>query len=183
MSDITERFERVTSRFTDCVRAVPPTAWGNPSPCEGWTARDVVGHLTEWIPAFFGSQGVVFPAVPSVDDDPVGAWETVQRTIAGALADPTMANQQVETPFGPQSLAETVDMIVTGDVFTHTWDLARATGQSETLDLDQLQRMIAGMNAMPEEVLRADGMFGPRIDVPADADDQTRFLGYVGRRA
>ncbi len=74
-------------------------------------------------------------------------------------------------------------MIVTGDVFTHTWDLARATGQSETLDPDQLQRMIAGMGSMPEEVLRADGMFGPRIDVPDEADDQMRFLGYVGRRA
>ena len=183
MSDIAERYERVTSQFTERVRAVPPSAWNNPSPCEGWTARDVVGHLTQWIPAFFGSHGVEFPVVPSVEDDPLGAWETVRVTIATALADPIMAATEVETPFSKQSLAETVDMIVTGDVFTHTWDLARATGQSETLDPDQLQRMIAGIGAMPDEVLRAEGMFGPPIDVPADADDQTRFLGYVGRRA
>ena len=183
MNDIAERYERITAQFTDRVRAVPASAWDNPSPCEGWSARDVVGHLTEWIPAFFGSQGVEFPAVPSVEHDPVAAWETVQATIASALADPTTAAKQVETPFMTQSLAETVDMIVTGDVFTHTWDLARATGQTETLDADQLQRMIAGMAAMPDEVLRADGMFGPRIEVSADADDQTRFLGYVGRRA
>ena len=183
MSDITERYERVTSQFTERVRAVPPGAWDNPSPCEGWTARDVVGHLTQWIPGFFGSQGVEFPAVPSVEDDPVGAWETVQATIAGALADPVMAAKQIETPFSSQSLAETVDLIVIGDVFTHTWDLARATGQPETLDPDQLQRMVAGIGQMPEEMLRADGMFGPRIDVPDDADDQTRLLGYFGRRA
>ena len=183
MSDIAERYERITAQFTDRVRAVPADAWNNPSPCDGWTARDVVGHLTEWIPAFFASQGVEFPTVPSVQDDPVGAWETVQSTIAKALADPAMAAKHIETPFSRQSLAETVDMIVTGDVFTHTWDLARATGQSETLDPDQLQRMIAAMGAMPEEVLRADGMFGPRIDVPADADDQTRFLAFAGRRA
>jgi uncharacterized protein (TIGR03086 family) len=183
MNDIAERYERITSQFTERVRAVPEAAWNNPSPCEGWTARDIVGHLTEWIPGFFGAQGVEFPAVPSVEDDPVGAWETVQATIAKALADPTVATKEIETPFNKQSLAETVDMIVTGDVFTHTWDLARATGQSEELDADQLQRMIAGMSAMPEEVLRSEGMFGPRIDVPADADEQTRFLGYVGRRA
>ena len=182
MSEIAERYERITAQFTDLVRAVPAAAWNNPSPCEGWTARDVVGHLTEWIPAFFGSQGVEFPAVPSVHDDPVGAWETVQSTISKALADPAMAARQIETPFNRQSFAETVDMIVTGDVFTHTWDLARATGQSETLDADQLQRMIAAMGSMPEEVLRADGMFGPPIDVPADADDQTKFLAYFGRR-
>jgi uncharacterized protein (TIGR03086 family) len=183
MSDIAERYERITAQFTERVRAVPADAWNNPSPCEGWTARDVVGHLTEWIPAFFGSQGVEFPAVPSVQDDPVGAWETVQQTVGNALRNPTMAAKQVETPFSKQSLAETVDMIVTGDVFTHTWDLARATGQTETLDPDHLQRMIAAMGEMPDEVLRADGMFGPRVEVPADADDQTRFLAYAGRRS
>jgi uncharacterized protein (TIGR03086 family) len=126
---------------------------------------------------------VDFPAAPSVDDDPLGAWVAVQAAIGSALVDPTLAAEQIETPFGTQSLAETVDMIVTGEVFTHTWDLARATGQPETLDPDQLQRMLASIGAMPDEVLRADGMFGPRIDVPTNADDQTRFLAYVGRRA
>lgn len=183
MSEIAERYERITAQFTDRVRGVSPEAWNNQSPCAGWTARDVVGHLTEWIPAFFAAQGVAFPAVPAVRTDPVGAWETVQRAISTALADSTTAAKEIVTPFGTQSLADTVDMIVTGDVFTHTWDLARATGQSETLDADQLERMVVAIGAMPEEALRADGMFGPRIDVPADADPQTRFLGYVGRRA
>ncbi|HYL53688.1 MAG TPA: TIGR03086 family metal-binding protein [Acidimicrobiia bacterium] len=183
MSEIAERYARITGQFTDRVRAVPASAWDNASPCEGWTARDIVGHLTEWIPGFFGAQGLRFPEVPSIEDDPVAAWETVRTTIAAALADPALADRPVETPFGTQSLAATVDMIVTGDVFTHTWDLARATGQDETLDGEQLQRMIASMGSMPEEALRADGMFGPPIDVPHDADDQTRFLAYVGRRA
>ena len=183
MSDIAERYARITGQFTDRVLAVSPEGWNDRSPCTGWTARDVVGHLTDWIPGFFGPVGVDFPVVPSVQDDPVGAWVTVQETIAGALADPDMAVKQVDTPFGTHSFAETVDMIVIGDVFTHTWDLSRATGQSETLDPEQLQRMIAGMGAIPEEMMRADGMFGPRIDVADDADDQTRFLAYVGRRA
>src|SRR5579885_3782958 len=109
MSDIVERYQRVTARFTEVVRAVPAHAWNNPSPCEGWTARDVVGHLTEWIPAFFGSQGVEFPAVPSVQDDPARAREAVQSTIGEALTDPTLADKQIATPFSTQSLAETVD--------------------------------------------------------------------------
>jgi uncharacterized protein (TIGR03086 family) len=183
MSEIAERYERITGQFTDRVLAVSKEGWNNPSPCKGWTARDVAGHLTDWIPGFFASIGVEFPVVPSVQDDPVGAWVAVQDTIGSALDDPDTAVKQVETPFGKQSFEETVDMIVTGDVFTHTWDLSRATGQSETLDPEQLQRMIAGMGAIPDEVLRADGMFGPKIDVPDDVDDQTRFLAYVGRRA
>jgi uncharacterized protein (TIGR03086 family) len=183
MSEIFERYARITGQFTDRVHGVSTEAWDNPSPCEGWTARDVVGHLTDWIPGFFGAVGVEFPALPSVQDDPVGAWVAVQAAIARSLADPNMAAKEVETPFGTQSFAETVDMIVTGDVFTHTWDLARATGQPETLDAEQLQRMIAGMGAMPEEMMRAEGMFGPKIEVADDVDDQTRFLAYVGRRA
>ncbi len=121
--------------------------------------------------------------MPSVQDDPVAAWETVQSTLAEALADPVLAARIVETPFSAQSLAETVDMIVIGDVFTHTWDLARATGQDDALDPDQLQLMIGAIGAIPEEALRADGMFGPPLEVAADADDQTTFLAYFGRRA
>ena len=130
MSDIDERYQRVTGEFTARARAVPLGAWDNPSPCAGWTARDVVGHLTGWIPGFFGAHGVKFPPLPSVQDDPVAAWETVQATLAAALSDPALAARPVETPFSTQSLAETVDMIVTGDVFTHTWDLARALGRT-----------------------------------------------------
>jgi uncharacterized protein (TIGR03086 family) len=76
-------------------------------------------------------------------------------------------------------------MIVVGDVFIHTWDLARATGLDESLDADQVQRMLDSMGSIPDEVLRTGGMFGPRIDVPADADDQTKLLAFreLGRRA
>ena len=34
-----------------------------------------------------------------------------------------------------------------------------------------------------DDVLRASGQFGPRVEVPEDADAQTRLLGLVGRRA
>jgi uncharacterized protein (TIGR03086 family) len=183
MDEIRERFERITGQFTERVAAVPADAWDNPSPCEGWTARDVVGHLTEWIPGFFGSQGVEFPPVPSVQDEPLAAWTVVRDVVAKTLDDPELAAKPVATPVSTQTLAETVDMIVTGDVFTHTWDLARATGQDDTLDRDQVQRMLAATGAMPDEVLRADGMFGPAVEVPADADDQTKLLAYLGRRA
>lgn len=183
MSDIFERYARIAGIFSDRVHAVPSQAWDNPSPCEHWTARDVVGHLIGWIQPFFSSQGVEFPAVPSVDDNPAGAWDVVQAVIANALADPDAAGREIDTPFGRQSFAETVDTLVIPEMFTHGWDLSRATGQSDLLDGEQLQRMIAGMGALPEDVMRAPGMFGPRIEVPDGVDDQTRFLAYVGRRA
>jgi hypothetical protein len=33
-----------------------------------------------------------------------------------------------------------------------------------------------------DEVLRASGHYGPRVDVPPDADEQTRLIAFTGRR-
>ena len=77
-------------------------------------------------------------------------------------------------------LPEAVDRFYTSDVFMHTWDLARATGQDETLDRDLCAALLAGMEPI-EDVMRSSGQYGPRVAVPADADVQTRLLGFIGR--
>ena len=64
----------------------------------------------------------------------------------------------------------------TGDVFMHTWDLARATGQDDTLDPERCAEMLAGMEPI-EDVMRGSGQYGARVDVPPDADVQTRLSG------
>ena len=43
----------------------------------------------------------------------------------------------------------------------HTWDLARATGQDETLDAEFSATLLAGMEPM-DEILRASGQYGAR---------------------
>jgi uncharacterized protein (TIGR03086 family) len=77
-------------------------------------------------------------------------------------------------------LGQAIDMIYTSDVFLHRWDLARATGQDETLDPDTCAAMLEGMLPM-DEVLRQSGQYGPRVDVPDDADVQTKLLAFIGR--
>jgi hypothetical protein len=32
-----------------------------------------------------------------------------------------------------------------------------------------------------EEAMRSSGQYGARVEVPADADVQTRMLGFIGR--
>ena len=71
-------------------------------------------------------------------------------------------------------------MIYTSDVFLHQWDLARATGQDETLDGTKCAVMLEGMLPM-DEVLRQSGQYGPRVQVPDDADVQTKLLAFIGR--
>jgi uncharacterized protein (TIGR03086 family) len=77
-------------------------------------------------------------------------------------------------------LGQAIDMIYTGDVFLHRWDLARATGQDETLDPDKCAAMLEGMLPM-DEALRQSGQYGPRVHVTDDADVQTKLLAFIGR--
>ena len=182
MSEISERYERVAGQFTQRVRAVPAGAWDEPAPCEGWVARDIVGHLTEWLPAFFFERwGIDAPSVPSAGDDPEAAWAMVDGAIQAALDDPAVAGRERDTPMGPSSFEATVDMICTPDVLVHTWDLARATGQDETLDADTVHRFVESMEPA-DEAMRSSGHYGPRVPVPEGADEQTRLIAFVGRQ-
>lgn len=178
-----EEHRAIAGRFTHVVRGTDPARWDDPAPCEGWVARDVVRHLVTWFPAFLqGSAGVDLPPGPSVDDDPVGAWTTLADAVQGLLDDPESAARPVANPhIGEMTLADATAMIWVNDVFLHTWDLARATGQDERLDPERCARMYEGMLPM-DDVLRGSGHYGPKVEVPDDADPQTKLLAFIGRR-
>jgi uncharacterized protein (TIGR03086 family) len=177
-----DEHRRIAGEFTATVEGTDPAAWDRPAPPEGWVARDVVRHLVEWFPAFLsGAAGITLPPGPSVDVDPVGAWRTQTDAVQALLDDPTTADKEHDLPhIGTMSLAQAVDMIYTADVFLHRWDLARATGQDETLDPVKCAEMLEGMLPM-DEVLRQSGQYGPRVEVADDADVQTKLLAFIGR--
>jgi uncharacterized protein (TIGR03086 family) len=180
--DRADEHRRIAGEFTKTVEGTAPEAWDNPAPPEGWVARDVVRHLVEWFPAFLqGSTGITLAAGPSVDDDPAGAWRTQTDAVQALLAAPAVADHVYDlVPSGTMALGQAIDMIYTSDVFMHRWDLARATGQDETLDPDKCAEMLEGMLPV-DEALRQSGHYGPRVEVPEDADVQTRLLAFIGR--
>lgn len=182
MSTPAEEHRRVAAVFTETVEGVGPGDWDRPSPVDGWVARDVVRHLTEWLPAFLeGSAGITLPTGPSVDADPAGAWRRHTDAVQALLDDPETAEREHDLPhLGRMSVGQAIDTIYTPDVFLHRWDLARATGQDETLDPATCAVVLEGMLPM-DEVLRQSGQYGPRVDVPDDADVQTKLLAFIGR--
>lgn len=173
---------RIAAAFTERVVGATSTAWDHPAPVEGWAARDVVRHLVEWFPAFLKSGADIdLPTGPSVDDDPVAAWSVHSDAVQALLDDPTTAEKVlVNRHVGEVPLDQAVDRFYTSDVFMHTWDLARATGQDETLDPVKCTELLEGMLPL-DDMLRASGQYGPRVDVPDDADVQTKLIGFIGR--
>jgi uncharacterized protein (TIGR03086 family) len=178
--DPAARHRAVAGVFTERVRATK--SWDAPAPVAGWAARDVVRHLVEWLPGFLaGGTGITLPAGPGVDTDPAGAWQSQCDAVQALLDDPRTAGRTLSNRhIGDVPLGQGIDRFYTTDVFLHTWDLARATGQDDRLDPEFCAALLTGMEPM-DEVLRASGQYGPRVPVPDDADPQTRLIGFIGR--
>lgn len=177
---IPDRYRTAAADFTDRVHGTQD--WDVPTPVAEWRARDVVGHLTTWLPALVsaGSQ-VEFAPVPSADDDPVAAWVETDAQVRSLLENP--ATDQVEFShehIGALPLPAMLDQYFTSDVVFHTWDLARATGQDDRLDEDFIAGALEGMSAQAE-MIRASGQFGQQQRVPEGASTQERFLAFIGR--
>lgn len=175
-----ERHREVAGAFTD--RVLGTRRWDAPAPVDGWTARDVVRHLTGWFPAFLAAgAGVELARGPGVDDDPVAAWRVHSDAVQALLDDPATGRRVLaDRRIGEMPLDVAVDRFYTADVFMHTWDLARATGQDDRLDPDLCAELLAGMEQV-EGAMRSSGQYGPPVPVPDGADAQARMLGFIGR--
>lgn len=179
MTEQAERYATVADGFGDRVRGV--AEWNAPTPCEGWVARDVVDHVVGWFPGlFFDPWGLQHPEGPSVADDPVGAWGALDAAVRAALADPAVAASEREIRPGTFPFEQAVATFGTPDLLVHTWDLARATGQDESLDPAAVHELLEGMSAMLTDEMRGE-QFGPAVPVPDDADEQTRLIAFTGR--
>lgn len=198
-----ERHRVIAHDFADLAGRVAD--WDAPAPVDGWTARDVVRHLVTWLPGFLAGGGVALRQVPAaaghaaeagqpvpvdrsapsggatVSGDPLTAWTLHSVSVQEVLDDSVLAN----SPFAHQQVGEmlletAIDRFYTADVFMHTWDLARASGQHANLEPAFCAELLAGMGPM-ERVIRSSGQFGPRVAVASDADAQTRLIGFIGR--
>jgi uncharacterized protein (TIGR03086 family) len=178
-----DEYREIAGRFTRLVEAVPDDAtWQRQSPVPEWVARDVVRHLVEWFPGFLADgAGITLPQGPDVDNDPVGAWRTMSDGVQAVLDDPASRGRVLVNPhIGEVPVPEAIARFFTADVFMHTWDLARATGQDETLDPERCAQLLDGMQPL-DDILRSSGQYGPKVDVPDDADVQTKMLAFIGR--
>jgi uncharacterized protein (TIGR03086 family) len=175
-----DRYRKLAAAFTTKVAAVPDDRWGNPSPCPGWTALDVVRHVAETPAMFFGLVGADMGPLPSVDADPMVAWGATRDRVQAALDDPELANTEFDGFFGRSTFAGAVDRFVCFDLVVHGWDLARATGLDERIDPEEVMRVWNDSRAFGD-ALRTQGVCGTEVPVPTDADQQQRLLGFLGR--
>jgi uncharacterized protein (TIGR03086 family) len=182
MSDVLDRYRRVAKGFDAAVSAATPETWEAQSPCEQWTARDVVTHVVT------GHRGVIAavsgrqPEPLGADEDPREAWGHAMQAIERIAGDPETLAREIDGPLGTMPAGRIIGRFVTMDLLVHTWDLARAVGADERLDEEAVRRAYEVVQPM-DAMIRQPNVFGPRLDPPAGADLQTEFLYFLGRRA
>lgn len=182
MDTVAARYRRLAASMTDRVAGVVEEDWSRPSPCERWTARELLAHLLDVHGRFQAMVGRELVAHPSVEDDPLGAWTAVRDQTQGDLDDPARAEEEYDGRFGRSTFAEAVDGFVCFDLVVHGWDLARATGQDETVDPAEVERLQAMVDAMGD-VMRSNGVITDPVEPAPGASAQERLLCALGRRA
>jgi uncharacterized protein (TIGR03086 family) len=182
-----DRYRTVAAGFLARVDGIPADAWSAPSPCVGWSVRDVVAHAVivhrRVLARLTGGE------LPSIEPPPPQPGEDLRADLRArvaevreAVADPLRASRRVESMIGELTFAGLVGTLLCVDTLIHTWDVARATGQDERLDQAAVADALAFL--APRDVeLRQPGEFGPRLDPPPGADEQARLIAFSGRAA
>ena len=182
MTSISDRYRRLADEMTKKIDQVPADKWGAPTPCPDWTTTDLVRHLVEAPGMFFGMAGLEAPKVPPVEDDPAAAFAAMRDAVQAALDDPATATKEYDGFAGKSTFEKGVDQFVCTDLIVHGWDLSRAAGIDEHIDAKDLKAVQEAMAPMADK-MRSPQAFGPEIDPPAGADEQTKVLAFLGRRA
>ena len=182
MSQNLRIFTKALYGFDAVVQRVQPDQWGNDTPCDGWTAKDLVAHECGVIDALseMAETGqVAMPATPDVGDDPIGRWDETRERVLDALDTQGALHTHGAFWWGEMTIDQLV-AFVTWDPLAHSWDLAKATGQ-DSHAADDVAAAALGTIGPMAETLRKMQLMGDPVDVPGDADAMTRFLGLTGR--
>ena len=186
IESIADRYRRRAAHMTETVAAVASDRWEISTPCEEWTARDLVRHLVDTQAMFAGFIDRSFEPGPSLADDPLGAWIAARDQTQAALDDPAVAALEFDGFTGRSTFESAADRFLSFDLVAHRWDLARAAGIDEQIppdDLAALQVAIEEMSETMGQAMRSPGAFGPELEPPGGADQQTRVLAFIGRRS
>ena len=182
---VLDGFVRALDRFEAVLTGVAPSRWSAPSPCAGWSAADVAGHVigdlraTEAMAHGSYAESDADDPGSAAGDDPLAAWRVARADMMAALDQVALA-RLVPGPWGQMPLGELLER--SGMEFlVHAWDFAQATGQGLTVD-DGLSRYVldlAGQIITPAG--RERGLFAGPVQAGPDAGLLDRLIAFTGR--
>ena len=181
MNPTLQRYQEANEALESTLGSVTADGWSSPSPCEGWSARDVVGHMIQTQRDFLIGQGHDPGAAPGDDVDPPSAWRTHATRVVEILHDDAVVTAEYDGFFGPTTVGATLEDFYIWDMLVHRWDVATAAGLDAVLTAGELDRIEQGAESFGEG-LYMDGVCKPGLPAPSAAR-QDRLLARLGRRS
>lgn len=181
-------FDRGLDVFGAVVDQVPSDGWERPSPDEGWTALDVLGHLGSSIAmgiSVLRGEQPTWPEVARpadlVEGDPAAYWHAIADEARAAL-DGADLDLEMDTPMGRRTVADRLAFPAV-DLYVHAWDIGQAVGIPVEIPGDVIAFAHSYIDPLPQEAVRGErGAFGPEVEPPADATPTEAFIAWTGRR-
>jgi uncharacterized protein (TIGR03086 family) len=196
LDGVVDRFCLASDLFGRTLAHVRPGQWTGPTPCAEWDVRQLVNHMAvgnlSYVRLLSGGTGAEFLRVRDTDAlgaDPAGAYARSVQECAEAFARPGALGRVLDYPLG-QVTGQQALAVRTTDSVIHTWDLARAVGADDTLDVglvswisDSLDEIYAGLPETPAAAETTHRFFAaPRGVLTSGASRQDRLLHRMGRR-
>ena len=123
-------FTRAIYVFDAVVQRVPSDKWDNQSPCDEWTARDVLRHqcgVLQAMAATLKSGETVPPQPIDSAETPAAVWAETRDSVLAELDEPEILDREGKFWFGPMSVDQWIQ-VVQWDPITHAWDISKAAG-------------------------------------------------------
>lgn len=185
MSDNLRNYTKAIYTMDAVVNRVPADKWDAQSPCEKWTAKEVLGHNIWALLQVASNAGAIDPPPEMAEaeragNDPAAAWGGARDIVLEALDHQYVLGREVQGPFGPSSLDDSLPIMIM-DLTTHSWDLAKATGQDPVIPKELATAAYHGIQGFGDNA-RAPGLFAPEVEVADDADIVTKMVAMAGRQ-
>jgi len=180
MNDFLDIYLDKAGRFDSIVHDVSTDAWSAQSPCEKWTAANVVDHVVDSQRDFFTRHHLDLGARPAGSPDQV--WQQHLDAARGVLGDGSVLTRTFDGFFGPTTVGETLVSFYALDLVVHRWDLARSVGIDTEFSEAEMNLLDKGI-ALFGDHMYDEGVFASAVPAPPDATRQERLLALMGRKA
>jgi uncharacterized protein (TIGR03086 family) len=156
-----------------------------PTPCPEYDVAILRGHLLSVVGridlALSGGNALDIPSITDAADV-MGTWKERRTRLDATLADDAVLSQTCKLPWGTLPGAAAI-AAYTGELTTHSWDLAKATGRLDHLD-DELATYVLPLvqQSIPAEPRGGHVPFGPVVPVADGASPYDQLAAWQGRQ-
>jgi uncharacterized protein (TIGR03086 family) len=185
LADVREVYGRASAAFSTAAHRIGDR-WQAPTPCADWDVRQLLHHVVEeerWTPPLFAGETIAGVGDRFAGDllghDPLASLDEAAAAALDAIRYDGAMERTVHLSFGDFPGREYA-LQLAADHLVHAWDMARALGVDERLDLETVVVIRDWFRSM-EQAYRDAGVIGPRTAVSPDADPQAELLAMFGR--